>query len=373
VNYLKILVIARDYPSKENKHAYGFVHSRAKIYTKNKQNVFVFVPNNKLRKYTFESINVFKAPLHMINTTIDEYDPDVVAAHAPSYHCLEILGEAQRPIVVWIHGIDVLITGFHSYFPPFGLENSLRKMRSILFHTYRNLKMRRLLPHSTAVVYVSQWMKKMAELSLMRRHPNSFVIPNPIDTELFKPLNEKKSKVLPNAISVRALEWKYGLDVAIRTFSNLETKLTIMGRGSLEKYLRGLAKRCNSNVEFITEGTEHEKLPLIYNKYAFFVAPSRTEAQGVAMCEAMACGLPVIATRVGGIPEFVKDRINGLLVPPEDYLKLREAAKLLTSNNSLYDRLCNNAREYVANNLSDTILYRKEYLVLKSAQNLFSK
>jgi len=353
----------------ENQHTYGFVHSRAKVYVKNNQNVFVFVPSDKPERYVYESINVFKAPLKMINIIIDEYDPDIIALHAPSYNWLKILGKIKRPIVTWFHGVEVLIRAFHSYIPPFGFKNNVRKMWSVFSNTGRNLEMRRLLFHSTAIVYVSEWMKKMTELYLMRRHPNSFVIPNPVDTELFKPFDRNKLKVLLNAISVRALEWKYGLDIAIRAFSDLETKLTIVGWGSLEKYLRGLAKKCNSNVEFITSGIEHEKLPMIYNKYAFFVAPSRTEAQGVAMCEAMACGLPVVATRVGGIPEFVKDRVNGLLVPPEDYLKLREAMKLLTSNNHLYDSLRRNAREYTIKNLSDTVIYKKEYAILKSAQD----
>lgn len=368
---MKVLIITSDYPSEENKHTYGFVHSRAKIYVKNNHKVFVFVPSDKPSKYVYERIPIFRTSLDMINITIDEYDPDIIAVHAPSYRWLKILGETKRPIVTWFHGTEVLINAFHHYIAPFGFKNNVRKMRDILFNTCRNLKMRRLLLHSTAIVYVSQWMKKMAELYLMKRHPNSFVIPNPVDTELFKPFEGHKSKVLFNAISVRALEWKYGLDIAIRAFSNLETKLTIIGGGSLEKYLKGLAKKCNSNVEFITGGIEHEKLPMLYSKYAFFVAPSRTEAQGVAMCEAMACGLPVVATRVGGIPEFVKDRVNGLLVPPEDYLKLREAMKLLASNNYLYDSLCENAREYVVKNLSDTVVYEKEYAVLKSAQNFY--
>jgi glycosyltransferase involved in cell wall biosynthesis len=367
---LKIFIVARSYPSKENRHTYGFVHSRAKIYSKNNQSVFVFVPSDNPNRYRYESIPVLKAPLDVISKAIAEYDPDVIALHSPIYRWIEILGETQRPIVTWFHGVEVLMRAFHSYIPPFGIRNGVRKMRSISTNAYRNLKMRRLLLRSTAVVYVSHWMKKMTELYLMRRHPNSFVIPNPVDTELFKPLDGKKS--IPfDAIAVRALEWKYGLDIAVRAFSNLENRLTIIGAGSLEEYLRELAKKCQSNVEFVTKGIEHATLPMIYDEYAFFVAPSRTEAQGVAMCEAMACGLPVVATRVGGIPEFVKDRINGLLVPPEDHLKLKEAVKLLTSNNCLYDSLARNAREYVDKNLSDKVIYNQEYAVFKSTQNHF--
>lgn len=366
---MKIFIVSRDYPSKENRHTYGFVHSRAKIYAKNNQKVLVFVPSDKPSRYVYEFVPVFRARLNSISEAIEEYDPDIIAVHSPIYHWLQVLGKTRRPVVTWFHGVEVLIRAFHNYIPPFGIKNNVTKVRSITTNTYRNLMMRRFLPSSTAVVYVSHWMKRITELYLMRRHPNSFVIPNPVDTELFKPLDVDKSEAQLDAISVRALEWKYGLDTAVRAFSNLETKLTIIGAGSLETYLKGLAEKCNSNVEFITRGIEHERLPMIYSKYGFFVAPSRTEAQGVAMCEAMACGLPVIATRVGGIPEFVEDSVNGLLVPPEDYLKLRKAVKFLTSNNHLYDSLCKNARECAVKNFSDTVVYKKEYAVLKAAHN----
>jgi len=79
----------------------------------------------------------------------------------------------------------------------------------------------------------------------------------------------------------------------------------------------------------------------------------------------------VVATRVGGMPEFVKDRVNGLLVPPESHQKLREAVELLTSDNYLYDSLSENARKYAVKNLSDRVIYKKEYAVLKYAHNCF--
>ena len=365
---MKIMLMAPAYPSEKNKHFYAFVHARAKIYKKNNNIVVVFVPNHRLSRYVYEHVPVLEGPLNSISAVVDEYDPDVIGIDAPSPYLLRILGKTRRPIVTWFHGVEVLMQAFHHYIPPYGVKNNIERMQTILSDVQRNLKLRRLLKFSVAVVYVSQWMRKMTERYLMLHHPNSFVISNPVDTELFKPSNIRNTKVKLNAISVRGLDWKYGLDIAIRAFSKSEVKLTILGKGPLEKYLKALAKSYNSNVRFITEGIEHEKLPMIYNKYAFFVAPSRTEAQGVAMCEAMACGLPVVATRVGGIPEFVKDNYTGLLVPPGNYLKLKEAVKLLISNNDLYSLLSKNARQYVVDNLSEKVIYEKEFIVLKLAQ-----
>lgn len=54
----------------------------------------------------------------------------------------------------------------------------------------------------------------------------------------------------------------------------------------------------------------------IYHEFGYFVAASRVETQEIGMCEAMAGGLPVMATNVGGIPGFAKNEENGLTVPP---------------------------------------------------------
>jgi glycosyltransferase involved in cell wall biosynthesis len=107
-------------------------------------------------------------------------------------------------------------------------------------------------------------------------------------------------------------------------------------------------------------------MPELYDRFGYFVAPSRVEAQGVAMCEAMACGLPVIATNVGGIPEFVKNEENGLLIPPENPHVLREAVTHLLSSKQLYSTISEQAAKSVKEKLSSDIIYAKEYALLKA-------
>ncbi len=149
--------------------------------------------------------------------------------------------------------------------------------------------------------------------------------------------------------------------------------MVIIGKGSLEQYLRRLAKACASNVKFVTKGVPHKELPEVYSKFNFFVAPSRTEAQGVAMCEAMAAGLPIIATRVGGIPEFVKDGFNGLLVPANDPLMLRKAIRLFTSKPELCEQLSANAASFVRKELSHDTVYKREHEVFTVAQEMYGE
>jgi len=297
---MKVLIISPAYPSQQNKHAYAFVHARAKIYLANGLKTQVFVLYRTLHDYCYEGVSIHRGSYELLTELIQEFDPDIIATHAPSPNLLIYLQSFQRPIIAWIHGAEVLLRALHHYIPPFGIRNNINKLYSLIYDGYRNLVLRQALQKVNAIIYVSKWMKESSEKYLLIKHPNSFVIPNPVDTDLFKPFRISPSKRKVAGISVRSLEWKYGLDIAIKAFANSSVKLTIIGKGSLEKYLRKLAKVCNANVEFVTEGVEHNKLPTIYNNYMFFVATSRTEAQRVAMCEAMAYGLPVVATNVGG-------------------------------------------------------------------------
>lgn len=372
---MRILIISPFY-SKEKASAFTFVHARAKIYRKFGHKVKVFVPSRNSFTYKFEGVNVCMGPQGAYRALLRDFDPDIVAIHSPRYtmskNPLRMLDEtrAHAPIVMWIHGNEALINAFHHYFAPWKIKG---KVKNILGGTLKITILRFLIPKSSAVIYVSKWMKKVAEHYLLFRHPFSFVIPNPIDTNLFNRI-KRETKVRHKGLSVRELGWKYGLDIAIRAYSRLkETNLTILGKGPLETYMRNLAKKCESNVSFLNTHIDHSKMPELYAKFGYFVASSRTEAQGVAMCEAMACGLPVIATNVGGIPEFIKNEKNGLLVPPENPYALRNAIRRLLSDEYLHNKLSQYGARFVRHNLSHEIIYKKEYRVLKICREYFDR
>jgi len=360
-------MISQAYPSPKQKTSFAFVHVRAKIYTKFNNKTLIFVPSFDSKQYNFEGIKVYRGPYPVLSYLLIDFDPDIIVVHAPTLsmtrNLLKILEKSN--FIVWIHGGEALIQTFHNYFAPWNIE---ARIKNLMVSPLKVIVTGRFITKSWAVVYCSKWMKRVGEIYTLTKHKRAYVIPNPIDTNLFR-YSEKNNEQKKRGISARNLYWKYGLDIAIKAYSKLEgTDLTILGTGPLEYYLNKLAQKYQSPVSLINKRIAHHEMPQFLSKFGYFIAPSRTEGQGVAMCEAMACGLPVIATKVGGIPEFVNHGINGLLVSPENPRELRKAIKSLLADDSLYDKLSRKAVEFVQNKLSHDSIYKKDHALFKMCQ-----
>lgn len=110
-----------------------------------------------------------------------------------------------------------------------------------------------------------------------------------------------------------------------------DATLVFVGKGAMEAELRRKADRLglNGRVKFLGWREDlHEIMPL----FDVFVLPSLNEGMGRVLVEAMAAGRPIVASRVGGIPDLVHHGDNGLLVPPQDEVSLADSISLLLSN-----------------------------------------
>ena len=147
------------------------------------------------------------------------------------------------------------------------------------------------------------------------------VISNIADLEAFAvPERKERGRDVFRFVSAGNLIRGKGFDVLIRAFARLESpaELTIIGDGPEEDSLRALAAEqgMGGSVTF-TGRLSRREMAEIYGRSDAFVLASEAETFGVVFIEAMACGLPVIATRCGGPEDFVDDS-NGLLVPVGD-------------------------------------------------------
>jgi len=126
-----------------------------------------------------------------------------------------------------------------------------------------------------------------------------------------------------------------GLEYLIRAFSDLlrshpQARLIIAGKGRDEQRFKQLACElgANSRISFVGHLEQAELAGLVKNALAF-VLPSLTEGLGRVAIEAQLLAKPVIASRVGGIPEIIEDGVTGILVPPADASALHRALREL--------------------------------------------
>ena len=168
------------------------------------------------------------------------------------------------------------------------------------------------------------------------------VIPNMIREDLFLPPYAPRKMDPFVFLWAGRLEYVKGVDLLLEAVKSLREKtdrkftLRLAGRGSLREELEQKASDLGleDRVHFLGRLSRKEMLVEMQGANCF-VLPSRYEAFGVVLIEAMATGLPVIATRSGG-PDTIVDTENGLLTLPENAGELTLAMQQIISNMDLY-------------------------------------
>lgn len=178
------------------------------------------------------------------------------------------------------------------------------------------------------------------------------VIPNGVDFDRFKiPKKTKKGKT-DTIITTSSLIPRNGIDTLIEAVSylpkSLNWKLIIAGDGPEEANLKSQIAnlKLERKVNLIGR-VENRKIPRLLNSADVFVRLSRKEGFGVSFLEAMATGIPVVATPVGGIIDFVKHQQTGLLVEPDKPSEAAKAIERILRDEKLYLLLQQNGKKLV--------------------------
>ncbi len=184
--------------------------------------------------------------------------------------------------------------------------------------------------------------------------PRAEVVPFGIDTDCFAPRPRPPVKTNGPVIGfVKHLELHYGPADLVRAFAQVCTRfptarLIMAGDGPLRPGLRSLAAQLGLADAITFPGPiPHDAVPNLLASLDVFAMPSHHEAFGVAALEASAMELPVVATRVGGVPEVVQDGVTGLLVPPRDPSNLATALCRLIEDPELARKMGVAGREFV--------------------------
>lgn len=180
-------------------------------------------------------------------------------------------------------------------------------------------------------------------------------IPFGIDLLVFKSndINHEKQPGTVIIGTTKSHEKIYGLDHLIQAFAQCykikrNIQLHLVGSGSREHELRDLVEELGiQEVTMFIKVKSHAGIPEVLERMDIFAIPSLQESFGVAALEASAMRLPVVGSKVGGIPEVVLDGKTGLLVSPADVAGLRDAMMTLIEDQNFRNQLGESGRAFV--------------------------
>jgi L-malate glycosyltransferase len=185
-----------------------------------------------------------------------------------------------------------------------------------------------------------------------------FITPFGVDLSKFKPIDGLKTAGRFTFGTVKALSDKYGIADLIQAFAKIHqlypnSDLLIVGDGPQRKEYEELTRKLKiDDVTTFTGRVPNDKVPEYINKMDIFAVPSTEDSEsfGVAAVESMACGVPVVVSNVGGLPEVVLEGKTGFVVDKENPDQLSDAFSRLLNNVELRSTMGLNGIEHVKAN-----------------------
>jgi glycosyltransferase involved in cell wall biosynthesis len=156
----------------------------------------------------------------------------------------------------------------------------------------------------------------------------------------------------------------------LKDYKRNDMLLLLIGEGSERRGIEHVVKALKIENEVLLLGEKpHDEIPLWVNSADVFVLPSLSEGFPLVIPEAMMCGVPIVATDVGGVPEAVIDGRTGLLVRPNDAFSLEKAIRAYLDNEQFTRRITENARR-MAENFTWAINAEKNLALYSTLLNL---
>jgi glycosyltransferase involved in cell wall biosynthesis len=290
-----------------------------------------------------------------VRRLIKELKPDVINAHyASGYGTTARLSGAPYMLSVW--GSDV-------YKFPYRSKLHLRTVR-------KNLVSATLIASTSRAM--AQQIKRVAPAV-----SEVLLTPFGVDTAIFIPAHKAPSQSIVIG-TVKGLTPIYGIDILIRAFTaaklrrpNILLKLKIVGVGPLKSELERLVKELDivKETEFVGR-VPHCEVPQQLRSFDIYAAFSRSESFGVAVLEASACGIPVVVSNVGGLPEVVLSNKTGFLVPTEDVKAATNALLELIDSEAQRKEMGINAVAFVNEHYSWSVCVDKFCKALEQQQRI---
>ncbi|MFT6127429.1 MAG: glycosyltransferase involved in cell wall biosynthesis [Flavobacteriaceae bacterium] len=324
-----------------------------------------FLDSLLVRFYKRRSKTLFSSsylPFSGIIERINSINPDIVHLHwiAGGIMRIEDLAKIKAPIVWSMHDMWAFTGGCHYNEQCDAYQNGcgscvvlgsnskfdLSKINFLRKHnTYKKIK-------NLYINGSSKWISESAKSSSLFKNRNVTTIPNPIDMNLFKPVDKTSSRNLFNI----PLEKKIILFGAInplgdsrKGFKELFESLSKLELENVEFVIAGSSEPLQENsfaypVHYIPPLSDEYSLSILYNIADVIVAPSLQENLANSIVESLLCGVPVVAFNIGGNPDLIEHKENGYLVKPFSSDDMAYGIEWVL-NNKNYSTLSSNARK----------------------------
>lgn len=298
------------------------------------------------------------AAVNAITKLLKRYDPDIVHTHGQRAGLIGRTAARNLPIKK--------VHTEHTYTHEFRLHNPL-------LHWSHLRAMRMLDRWTDQAIAVSNAVKKfMIDAHLTK--PNKIVmIYNGINPHIAKIAQteienfRKKFDLNKTDIVIGTVgSFNTAKDTAtlIRAFARIadrwpKAKLVLIGSGPLKRDLTNLTKKLKLEDKITFAGSIDNVLPAM-KAFNLFVLPSLSEAFGITLLEAMRAEVPIVASRVGGIPEIITNNLNGILVEPKQPKKLAAAILNLVNDKRLQRKLVGNYPQTLQKFSADKMVHATE-------------
>lgn len=303
--------------------------------------------------------------------------PDICHIHGTnlfSWLMYRALVKNRIPVVVTVHGLAWVEK-----------TNALKKHFSLkrLFQcVYQGWVERRFLSQIPVAIVDTEYVKERIEHYPIRKTPMIRVIPQGVDESYFGLNCSKDSQMI---LSIGAIGPRKGHLFTLKAFETMkqkaaEAKLVIAGTVANYPYLEQLRKlvehsECGCDISICTD-LSNEEIRELYKEAHLFVLHSEEESQGIVFAEAMATGLPIVATNVGGVPYVVAHKKNGLLSEYGDIKAFADAMGCLMMDENKWITMSEISRKkaqyYHWLNISDSVLHIYQSIIGNRNKSVFN-
>lgn len=350
-----ILTLAPGYVS-NSKNDYAFIHSRVKSYQLEGIESHVFVINNNSRNYIHEDVKVNIGSIDEFVEFVNTHNVEAIYVHFIDMTMIKAIKKLKKcsRLVIFIHGNEAL-KWYERIFPD--MFPNFKSVLGFSHYVLSNIfsipvigKFVRTTDKEITLIGVSNWMLDIAKKNWKCNNIKSVVIPNIIDERLFE-YYPKDIKQRFKLLSIRSFNsGKYANDITVNIIEKLseydefhKMEFLLIGDGFLFNKLTQKIKNFK-NVTLRREFLNHKEIFSLHREYGIFICPTRQDAQGVSMCEAMASGLIPITSNNTAIPEFIPQNM-GLACNDEDEMvqKILEIVR----NEALFTNLSENVSNFI--------------------------